>query len=185
MYKVMSVALGTLAIAMGAVPAHAVTNLGNTDLTGLDQNASPNFFYAQFAFSSLGGAYPVDPTGYTKTFTFDFPLDGVGAGSVTTNLVGGANTIFTSVIFNGQAFTLNGTGTQASLASAPVNKAPPGSNVLTVNFKVNDFNQIASFEGDISAMGVPEPATWGLMILGLGFAGAALRRRRHIRLRFA
>ena len=29
-----------------------------------------------------------------------------------------------------------------------------------------------------SGGGVPEPATWGLMILGFGAAGAALRRRR-------
>jgi len=26
--------------------------------------------------------------------------------------------------------------------------------------------------------GVPEPAAWATMILGIGFAGAALRRRR-------
>ena len=31
-----------------------------------------------------------------------------------------------------------------------------------------------------SARGVPEPATWGLMILGFGAAGSALRRRRSI-----
>ena len=30
-----------------------------------------------------------------------------------------------------------------------------------------------------AAAGVPEPATWAMMILGFGFVGASLRRRRH------
>ncbi len=33
--------------------------------------------------------------------------------------------------------------------------------------------------GDFQASFVPEPATWGLMIMGFGGAGAMLRRRRH------
>lgn len=31
---------------------------------------------------------------------------------------------------------------------------------------------------------VPEPATWGLMILGIGFAGAVMRRRQRQRVRY-
>jgi hypothetical protein len=33
--------------------------------------------------------------------------------------------------------------------------------------------------------GVPEPATWGLMILGFGLVGGAMRRRQTISLRYA
>ena len=32
----------------------------------------------------------------------------------------------------------------------------------------------------VERLTVPEPATWGLMILGFGMAGAVLRRRRHL-----
>lgn len=40
-------------------------------------------------------------------------------------------------------------------------------------------NQISDFAPDnANIASVPEPATWGLMILGFGAAGAALRRRR-------
>lgn len=43
-----------------------------------------------------------------------------------------------------------------------------------------------SFEIDNLAISpVPEPATWGMMMLGLGVAGASLRRRRSTRVNFA
>jgi PEP-CTERM motif len=41
----------------------------------------------------------------------------------------------------------------------------------------------ADFSGTLPPSGVPEPAAWGLMIAGLGFAGAGLRARR-MRVRF-
>lgn len=42
------------------------------------------------------------------------------------------------------------------------------------------------FFGSQAVAGVPEPATWGMMIAGVGMAGAALRRRRGNRqVRFA
>lgn len=40
-----------------------------------------------------------------------------------------------------------------------------------------DLSHIVFF-GSEAAAGVPEPATWGMMIAGVGMAGGALRRRR-------
>lgn len=180
MNKVLASALSAAALFAFAAPAHAVTNLGNTDLTGVDLDSNPGFFFAQFLFSAAENTLGADPTGFTKTYTFDFPAAGIAAGSATSSLVGGANIIFDSVIFNGTAFALSNGNTQASLANAIANLAPPGQNLLTVNFKIVDVAKVAGFSGDISAQAnaIPEPATWGLMILGLGFAGAAMRRRR-------
>ena len=41
-------------------------------------------------------------------------------------------------------------------------------------------NNAASYSGNLnlSTVAVPEPATWGMMILGFGLAGGALRRSR-------
>jgi hypothetical protein len=47
---------------------------------------------------------------------------------------------------------------------------------------------IASYTGDFTlSAGVPEPATWGLMILGFGAVGGAMRRRQSVaaKVRFA
>lgn len=41
------------------------------------------------------------------------------------------------------------------------------------------------FEGVLSVPGVPEPATWGMLIFGFGVIGSALRSRRHVAVRFA
>ncbi|MBS0361220.1 MAG: PEPxxWA-CTERM sorting domain-containing protein [Proteobacteria bacterium] len=42
------------------------------------------------------------------------------------------------------------------------------------------FNAAATLNppGDFAPPGVPEPASWALMIAGFGLAGATLRRRR-------
>ena len=43
-----------------------------------------------------------------------------------------------------------------------------------------DFDEIADFApNNTTFAAVPEPASWGLMILGLGALGAAMRGRRH------
>jgi hypothetical protein len=49
---------------------------------------------------------------------------------------------------------------------------------LTYGAGFTDGVDVLDYVGGISASAVPEPATWGMMILGVGMAGAALRRRR-------
>lgn len=47
--------------------------------------------------------------------------------------------------------------------------------------RINDINQNNSGSFDVTVAAVPEPATWGMMILGFGVAGTALRRRAKVR----
>jgi hypothetical protein len=44
----------------------------------------------------------------------------------------------------------------------------------------NSFVNYAFRETDVVGPGIPEPATWGLLIGGFGLTGAALRRRRSV-----
>ncbi|MBV1692514.1 PEPxxWA-CTERM sorting domain-containing protein [Novosphingobium sp. G106] len=45
---------------------------------------------------------------------------------------------------------------------------------------LKDAFEVANF-----STGVPEPASWALLILGVGFTGAALRRRRSVSVKYA
>jgi hypothetical protein len=47
----------------------------------------------------------------------------------------------------------------------------------TGTFALTEYQGSGNYSLTISALGVPEPASWGLMIAGFGLAGAALRRR--------
>lgn len=49
---------------------------------------------------------------------------------------------------------------------------------LTYGAGFTDGVEVLDYAGGITASAVPEPATWGMMILGVGVAGGALRRRR-------
>ncbi len=44
-------------------------------------------------------------------------------------------------------------------------------------FSINSNGSYSSDEGDFTLFTVPEPATWAMLILGLGAIGVALRRR--------
>jgi hypothetical protein len=52
------------------------------------------------------------------------------------------------------------------------------------SLKFKDIKQI-SFDAVLPAGGVPEPATWGMMILGIGLTGGAMRRKQNSAVRFA
>lgn len=53
--------------------------------------------------------------------------------------------------------------------------------IRSIEFSGNvGFNDIRSIRLGAIASTIPEPATWGLMILGFGLAGSAMRRRRSV-----
>ncbi|MBV1688105.1 PEPxxWA-CTERM sorting domain-containing protein [Novosphingobium sp. G106] len=58
-----------------------------------------------------------------------------------------------------------------------------GEYLKTAKFDVT--SPIDAFEVANFRTGVPEPATWALMIVGIGFAGAAMRRRQTVSLKYA
>jgi hypothetical protein len=66
--------------------------------------------------------------------------------------------------------------------------APKTYGTKKIYFAVDVVGSLGSYNGKtgnvgatwdgVSTFGVPEPTTWGLMIMGFGFVGAGLRRRR-------
>ena len=127
---------------------------------------------------------------FTNTFNFTTPTGfNLASADISSVLVGtnGATDInFTSVMLNGQNFNILSTGTQEFRNLLNQALIAGGANVLTVNGTVGQANGTApanaSFAGNLSfaaqAAAVPEPATWGLMVLGFGMIGSAARSRK-------
>lgn len=122
---------------------------------------------------------------FTDNFIFTIGADGIGSGSITSilaGLPGGATDLdFLDVKFdNGtQVFdilTSNGGSTESGgLANVPIFAGVQ--NTLSVTY---ESRGAGSYGGSLAfeASAVPEPATWGMMLLGFGAMGLVLRRRR-------
>ena len=87
--------------------------------------------------------------------------------------------------FSGSTLVASYTGSQIPAAPADGSQGNPTNNRrVTFNFggapitSVNFASSQNSFELDTVSGAVPEPATWGLLIVGMGMTGAAMRRRR-------
>lgn len=71
--------------------------------------------------------------------------------------------------------TFNFTGSDRNVAALQLTSSNPGANSSDYSFEIDN----------LAISPVPEPATWGMMMLGLGIAGASLRRRRSNTVRLA
>jgi hypothetical protein len=141
--------------------------------TVLNFTFAPDGNSAVASFNSSGTG-----TTFSDTYTFTLPA-GFASTSLTTAAVNGmTDTAFSSVLLNGITLTTDASGAidVKSLLDVPVNA---GGNTLVVN---GTSGGLFSYGGNISfaklVAGVPEPASWALMIVGFGGMGAALRNRR-------
>ena len=130
---------------------------------------------------------------------FTLTLNGLDIFKGTWNLGGGGTD---AIYLNPLGFTANnisGNGTAVTWAGGQVNVAGlvnlvHGNNVLNFNYSAKPYNggqnagwQDLNDEGwgvekvlVTSAGGVPEPASWALMLVGFGGLGAMLRRSRRL-----
>lgn len=126
------------------------------------------------------------PGSNTTVYRLSFDLTGYNAGTaVISGSFGGDNLarIFLNGTDTGNATSNFGSLTSFTLGSGFV------SGINNFDVELQDFGAPAAFRidglagtADLSAGGggVPEPATWALMISGFGMAGTALRRRRAV-----
>ena len=123
-------------------------------------------------------SYNALTTDFTDTFNFSLPTGAVGS-SVTSSDTKN-NLVFSGFTFNGVSGMIG--PTPAGLPSAGITAqfvTAGGAQQLVIK---GSGGPAASFGGTVNfspvAVGVPEPASWALMIVGFGSAGALLRRRR-------
>ncbi len=122
-------------------------------------------------------------TAFDDTFQFTLPLSGTGSGSVSTSFSSVSTQIaITSVLIDGVSYS-------PAVAALGISNVPIAAGILNsieVIGQTGSDNVLGTFAGTATfsaasfqpAIGsVPEPATWAMMLLGMGMIGFAARRR--------
>ena len=167
-----SLAAGALSLTLATV-AHAAT---------VFPVGSPNFF--------LTSGTPTSPsitavffnsfttsTSFDDIFQFTIPQNGLGSGSISTSFSGALNTLVISqLIIDGMSIPVT---SSASGQSATVGNIPIHDGVLNQIEVIGSTTGAGNYSGTATFTAVvPEPASWAMMITGLGLLGMTLRRRR-------
>lgn len=181
--------VGALALAAVATPSNAaelVTNGGfetgnfsgwtlggNTGFTGVDTASAHSGTYGAYfgAVGSTGTLSQLLNTVAGQTYTVSFWLSNSGGPTDSFEASIGDTVLQTFTNVNAfQYFNFSFT--------TPVNGSP---SLLKFSFRQDpSYWHIDDISVQGLAGGVPEPATWAMMILGLGAVGAAMRRRRAV-----
>ena len=127
----------------------------------------------------------------TEPMSFDCGIDAglLAGGSVTalitlTNLGTGQTFSYDPFILGNDNEYLNGSAENSfRLEWAPIGFDPNVNDTYQVNLTYTDANKGVHSLDIFAKLGtgaVPEPATWAMMMLGLGMIGGAMRRRRRM-----
>jgi len=126
---------------------------------------------------------------------FTLSLNGAPILVGTFNLGGGGDNVVSFNPNGGSASNISGNGTNVTFAGGQITVDEPltllsGTNTLTFNYTSLGGPDHAGFQGlgdegwgleqvaVTGTPGVPEPATWAMMLVGFGGLGAAMRSRR-------
>lgn len=161
-----------------AMPTSAATLLGDfITASYLFPNADSVFTDTAFVspsptFTVVAGPEATGTVDFSSQ-TFDFE-----ASSFTLTLLN--DVFFTPADFNGWQFVNNSKAFDAitSVTGIDPTRVTTSDNTLRINWQNIAFRANDVITVDFGASVVPEPASWMLMIGGLGLAGAAMRRRR-------
>lgn len=190
---------GAIAAAMAAASAQAaIVDISATATTPVFYTFDPGTYHIEWIGTADGGAYdawhPSCPTGDCTSGWRDvfsattdtgphpsFDSYSIVAGPFASALASLAafraapSIIDTQLDWNGAAYVPSPGGTIAQPWTITV--AAP----TTVAFFAGDGTKDDNFGGvSLRFTAVPEPATWAMMILGLGGVGATLRQRRRL-----
>jgi len=127
--------------------------------------------------ASFGNTIMGADTSFTDTFTFGSVYNALGSGSVSTSASDGTDVLsIDSVTINGVPYSV----ADAEKGIDGIKIAAGPGDAIVISGETGPSAQYAIFSGTATLSEVsaaPEPAAWMLMIGGIGFMGAALRRR--------
>jgi hypothetical protein len=127
-------------------------------------------------------------TGITDTYDFTTAAADYISGSITTHWLSVDGTVvsdldFTSILLDGVSLKPAASSTDAneewSLPSQKLLGAGPHTLTVTYNVDAASTDNAASYAGvfNLATSAVPEPASWAMMIFGVGLTGGMMRRR--------
>jgi hypothetical protein len=176
---------GATALTVGSAASAAVTigstggTNGTTSALVTDGTNNPNKIEFDTTNAAAGS--------FTSWFNFFSDGSDLGAFSATT-ATSPASTIDLLSLFTGGNMTTAGTTLVTSAAGSGATGSLTSA-LLPDTWYTFQYSGTLATAGNVSgpasfyaAAAVPEPATWGLMLLGFGGIGMALRRRRRPRL---
>ncbi|WP_084580113.1 PEPxxWA-CTERM sorting domain-containing protein [Sphingomonas azotifigens] len=166
------------------------------------------------AFTMVGSAQaasivckstPAKPKAPVESCSFDGTAGNFGSTPVAAGTVakpGTASTVFQILLPQAGTFYISltpggpGIGFNKLTFGSATEINPPAGHLFDFTVKKGGWYDIgvwakntakspATFSSSFSFDAVPEPATWGMMIAGVGMAGASLRRRRSVRVAVA
>ena len=176
-FRLLSLATAGAAALVALSPAAHAQATGGTVVFSNDVGTGGSFTTG-FSDSNLTNPF-------TETLTFTTATGGTVSISVSTSSTGaGDDTDFTNVF-------LSGTGITGSIAIPQTSGDPLesrglaglglGAGTFTLTVQGTPGTQNGSFGGTVAfaaQSAVPEPATWGMMLLGFGAVGFSMRRKR-------
>ena len=117
---------------------------------------------------------------FTDVYNFNLTADWLANAQLGSIILRGVDIDFSSIFLDGFAFVQTGFDPAAEVWELDPVALLAGSHTITVNGASVGTTGGGSYSGTVNvAPPVPEPATWGMMLLGLGAVGFAMRRRRH------